>query len=300
MAVDTTHASAGLVTAYAGLGMKLVRNATVTALSCQMIIGMMNPMTNPDTTALQALADKVEAGEATEYDFLTWRPSLSGSRKESALMLNAYNGSIDAAKSWHLSVLGDGYIGNGYLYCIWGSGKASVWEITAGVYYSADIPQREFHAASPARAWLLAIIRALIAGGRALIAGGREAARQKCQKCGAPNGEVISRAKTRGGRLVWRSWQDSVYENGRCCETGEYVSDTQPDLLDYDWTAKVVLTVAHLDHQPENCADENLRAWCQRCHNIYDMPMRKAGIAQRAREALAIADMFERNRDGQT
>jgi len=32
----------------------------------------------------------------------------------------------------------------------------------------------------------------------------------------------------------------------------------------------VVLTVAHLDHQPENCADDNLEAMCQRCHLRYD------------------------------
>lgn len=28
----------------------------------------------------------------------------------------------------------------------------------------------------------------------------------------------------------------------------------------------VVLTTAHLDHVPENCADNNLKAMCQRCH----------------------------------
>ena len=33
---------------------------------------------------------------------------------------------------------------------------------------------------------------------------------------------------------------------------------------------KVVLTIAHLDHTPENCAPENLRALCQACHNRYD------------------------------
>ena len=32
----------------------------------------------------------------------------------------------------------------------------------------------------------------------------------------------------------------------------------------------IVLTVAHLDHQPENCDPDNLRALCQRCHNRYD------------------------------
>ena len=34
--------------------------------------------------------------------------------------------------------------------------------------------------------------------------------------------------------------------------------------------SKVVLTIAHLDHTPENNNDENLRALCQRCHNRYD------------------------------
>jgi hypothetical protein len=41
--------------------------------------------------------------------------------------------------------------------------------------------------------------------------------------------------------------------------------------------SKVVLTVAHLDHDPENCDPDNLRAWCQRCHNTYDAPHRQAG-----------------------
>lgn len=34
--------------------------------------------------------------------------------------------------------------------------------------------------------------------------------------------------------------------------------------------SQVVLTVAHLDHTPENCSDDNLRAMCQRCHLAYD------------------------------
>lgn len=34
--------------------------------------------------------------------------------------------------------------------------------------------------------------------------------------------------------------------------------------------ARVVLTIAHLDHIPEHCDYNNLRAWCQKCHNSYD------------------------------
>ncbi len=33
---------------------------------------------------------------------------------------------------------------------------------------------------------------------------------------------------------------------------------------------KVILTVAHLNHTPEDCGDENLKAMCQRCHLRYD------------------------------
>lgn len=55
---------------------------------------------------------------------------------------------------------------------------------------------------------------------------------------------------------------------------------------------KVVLTVAHLDHTPEHCGDENLKSMCQRCHNTYDMPMRRAGIQARTKALCADADMF--------
>jgi len=48
--------------------------------------------------------------------------------------------------------------------------------------------------------------------------------------------------------------------------------------------AYVVLTIAHLDHTPENCDPENLRALCQRCHNEYDAPVRAAGIKRRRHE----------------
>lgn len=41
----------------------------------------------------------------------------------------------------------------------------------------------------------------------------------------------------------------------------------------------VILTTAHLDHDPANCADDNLKAMCQRCHNRYDMPYRRMNAA---------------------
>lgn len=35
---------------------------------------------------------------------------------------------------------------------------------------------------------------------------------------------------------------------------------------------RIVLTVAHLDHTPEHCHDDNLLAMCQPCHLRYDLP----------------------------
>lgn len=58
--------------------------------------------------------------------------------------------------------------------------------------------------------------------------------------------------------------------------------------------AKVVLTVAHLDHVPEHNDPSNLRALCQRCHNAWDAPTRAQGIKARRRAARAIGDLFRR------
>jgi hypothetical protein len=40
--------------------------------------------------------------------------------------------------------------------------------------------------------------------------------------------------------------------------------------------SRVILTVAHLNHTPEDCRRENLKAWCQRCHLTYDRNDRQA------------------------
>lgn len=51
----------------------------------------------------------------------------------------------------------------------------------------------------------------------------------------------------------------------------------------------VVLTVAHLNHTPEDCRDENLRCWCQRCHLTYDKPEH----ARTRRARLGIPELFD-------
>jgi 5-methylcytosine-specific restriction endonuclease McrA len=56
--------------------------------------------------------------------------------------------------------------------------------------------------------------------------------------------------------------------------------------------SRVVLTVAHLDHAPENCHDDNLKALCQRCHNGYDAKERARGIRLRKKSAMNIEPLF--------
>ena len=38
--------------------------------------------------------------------------------------------------------------------------------------------------------------------------------------------------------------------------------------------AYIVLTIAHMNEEIENCDPSNLKALCQRCHNRYDARMR--------------------------
>lgn len=50
---------------------------------------------------------------------------------------------------------------------------------------------------------------------------------------------------------------------------------------------KVILTTMHLDHTPENCADENLLAACQRCHLLYDREHHAETAAATRAKAMA-------------
>lgn len=54
-----------------------------------------------------------------------------------------------------------------------------------------------------------------------------------------------------------------------------YGMQQETDALDGEKIIKIVLTVAHLDHNPQNCSPENLRALCQKCHLTYDIEHHK-------------------------
>lgn len=64
----------------------------------------------------------------------------------------------------------------------------------------------------------------------------------------------------------WKQIRARILERaGNCCEfCGVPNYSIRPN------GTKVVLTIAHLDHTPENCDPDNLRALCQKCHLTYD------------------------------
>lgn len=93
----------------------------------------------------------------------------------------------------------------------------------------------------------------------------------------------------------WRSIASGIRARaGNCCEGSPDFPDCRAanGQLHPVTGSRVVLTVAHLDHQPENCEPENLRAWCQRCHLNYDKEHHvKTAYATRKQNANT-RDMF--------
>lgn len=55
---------------------------------------------------------------------------------------------------------------------------------------------------------------------------------------------------------------------------------------------RVVLTVAHLNHDPADCRDENLRAMCQRCHLRYDNDLHRRRSAATRRAQRQNEELF--------
>lgn len=56
---------------------------------------------------------------------------------------------------------------------------------------------------------------------------------------------------------------------------------------------EIVCTVAHLDHNPENNADENLAFLCQKCHLAHDLVQHKETAYRTRREGRAAGDLFD-------
>ena len=103
--------------------------------------------------------------------------------------------------------------------------------------------------------------------------------------------EVVPRIRRRSGNRCECTGECGLSHEGRILRGRCGAFNGMP--IDEIEGPKIVLTVAHLNHTPEDCRDENLLHLCQRCHNRYDAPHRRAGIQARARAQRASGDLFQ-------
>ena len=97
-------------------------------------------------------------------------------------------------------------------------------------------------------------------------------AENRCERCGVPN-------------RVWRHHRTDVWTHD--------AGLAEAWLLDGDKIARIVLTVAHLDHAPEHNDPANLRALCQRCHLAYDAEHHAKTAYRTRRAGKAVGDLFD-------
>lgn len=90
-------------------------------------------------------------------------------------------------------------------------------------------------------------------------------AKNKCEKCGLKNHQIIKRLKHGDYRLPFQLEWDVINNKVRLNQIS-----LQSAIQLFGFT-KVVLTVAHLDHDKENNRFNNLAALCQCCHLKHDL-----------------------------
>lgn len=107
---------------------------------------------------------------------------------------------------------------------------------------------------------------------REIRAGILDRAGNACEQCGIPNRAWRNNrtdAWTKSDKTAWH-WE----------QAGDQVT-------------RIVLTIAHLDHTPENCDPANLRAYCQRCHLAYDAEHHQQSAYATRRRHHALGDLFD-------
>lgn len=99
-----------------------------------------------------------------------------------------------------------------------------------------------------------------------------------------PNGGDVPRCAAKHGTVIarLRSYPAHYIEPDDAEEDVDYYLDP----------VRVVLTIAHRDHTPENNDDSNLAALCQRCHLRLDRDHHAATARATRRSRKAAGDLF--------
>jgi hypothetical protein len=128
--------------------------------------------------------------------------------------------------------------------------------------------------------------RILARAGQVLNADGKTVAIQACcEGCGLENALL-------GWRLSTGRWLTPDQH------ASDYLTENEEDAAEVALKKpayRVILTVAHLDHDPSNkeVSDERLKALCQKCHLDYDRPHHLKNAAETRRRKAGLANLFQ-------
>lgn len=98
---------------------------------------------------------------------------------------------------------------------------------------------------------------------------------------------------------LWRFWPVAATDPGGAAWTFQtariFAADSIVRRTDGTFVrpSVIVLTVAHLNHQPEDCRPENLAAWCQRHHLAYDHAQHLAHAQATRRARVGQPELFK-------
>lgn len=109
----------------------------------------------------------------------------------------------------------------------------------------------------------------------------------KCETCGAPHMTVVARG-TYGGRDAYM-----IVETGEVfdAETGLSMATMKLSAFGAYRVLKIILTVAHLNHEEADSRDENLAHLCQRHHLRLDAKHHARNAARTRRNRGGQLDM---------
>lgn len=115
-----------------------------------------------------------------------------------------------------------------------------------------------------------------------------ERAGHKCEQCKVANHMRICRGS--GDHAdTYMTQEAEVFD----ADTGEYLGRMRMSDYNVGRMVNIVLTIAHLDHVPENCDPANLKALCQRCHLRYDAEHHAANARITRRAKLNNLELFQ-------
>lgn len=112
----------------------------------------------------------------------------------------------------------------------------------------------------------------------------------RCEQCGIKNYSMILRGEW-CGRAVYQDGDGWIFDAANSDKIGgDYLGEV--DKTGRRKMTKIVLTVAHLDHDTANNRPENLKALCQKCHLNYDSDLHRTNARKSFERVRGLISLF--------